>query len=371
MRLALALLAVGSIPVGISYAQQVVSAHAGVVHYVEGRVFIADQPVQQKFGEFPDLRPGEVLRTEAGRAEVLLTPGAFLRLAEDSSVRMISRELSNPRFELLSGSVMVECDDVPKGESLTLVAGERTIGFEKHGLYRIDADPGLLRVYDGKALVQAGSEQLAVGGGKEADLTGALATEKFNAKIGDTFYAWNGLRSGYIASANVSAARGLLSSGSSWNSNGWLFDPWFGSFTFVPYNGLLYSPFGWTFWSPGYVMYAPPPVYGGGGFVGGGAPGRPGTVVGGRPGGPSRAGTSGSVPVAGGPPAGGRDTAPSRSIGGFGPIGGGMPSGVSGGDSGGGFSGGGGAVSHGGGMSSPGGASHAGGGGGVSGGSRR
>jgi hypothetical protein len=382
MRLALTLLAVGSIPAGISYGQQVVSAHAGVVHYVEGRVFVGNHQVQQKFGQFPDLQPGEVLRTEAGRAEVLLTPGAFLRLSEDSSVRMLSRELSNPSFELLSGSVMVECDDVPKGEAVTLRTGDRSIVIEKHGLYRVDAEPGLLRVYDGKAVVHAGSEELTVGGGKEASLTGVLVAEKFDAKTGDTFYAWNGLRSGYIASANVSAARGLLASGSSWNANGWMFDPFFGAFTFVPYNGLLYSPYGWAFWSPAYVMYAPPPVYGGGGFVGSGftGGGRPGTIVGSRPGAPPRVGTSGSVPVAGGAPASVRGAAAPRAIGGFGgPADGGMPVGVpSGGFSGGGFSGGGvsaggGGVAHGGGMAAGGGgASHAGGGGGgVSGGARR
>jgi len=328
MRLALTLVAIGCIPAGISYAQQVVSAHAGVVHYVEGRVFIADQPVQQKFGQFPDLQPDEVLRTEAGRAEVLLTPGAFLRLAEDSSVRMLSRELSNPSFELLSGSVMVECDDVPKGASVTLRSGDHSIVFEKHGLYRVDAEPALLRVYDGKAVVHSGSKELAVGGGKQASLTGAMEAEKFDAKNGDAFYAWNGLRSSYIASANVSAARGLLASGSPWNANGWIFDPWFGAFTFVPYNGLMYSPYGWAFWSPSYVMFAPPPVYGGGGFVGGtSGPVRPGTIAGGRPGGPTRVGTSGTVPRAGGAPPVAPAAVASRSIGGFG---GGVPSGVGG-----------------------------------------
>jgi hypothetical protein len=291
---------------------------------------------------------------------------------------MLSRELSNPSFELLSGSVMVECDDLPKGDALTLVSGGRNIVFEKHGLYRVDAEPGLLRVYDGKAVVHAGSEQLVVGGSREASLTGLLVAEKFDAKNGDTFYAWNGLRSGYIASANVSAARSVLTSGSSWNANGWMFDPWFGAFTFVPYNGLAYSPFGWTFWSPGYVMYAPPPVYGGGGYGGGGVSGRPGTIVGGRPGGPARPGAARGISAAGSAPAAVQSGAAPRSIGGFGPVGGGMPAGVSagnvygGGSSGGGVSHGGGPVSGGG--SSGGSVSHGGGpvsGGGVSGGSRR
>ena len=78
MRLTLAILMAGAAAVGVSHAQQVVSAHAGVVHYTEGKVFVGDQAVQRKFGVFPDLQVGEELRTEAdGRAEILLTPGAF------------------------------------------------------------------------------------------------------------------------------------------------------------------------------------------------------------------------------------------------------------------------------------------------------
>ena len=312
MRSAVAVLIAGGVACGMAYGQQVVSAHAGVVHYVEGRVFVNGQPVEQKFGQFPDLGEGQELRTEDGRAEVLLTPGAFLRVSDHSSVRMLSRDLSDTRFEVLSGSAMVECDELLKDNALTMVYKGQTIHLEKQGLYRLDTEPPRFQVYDGRAVVQTASGQTTLKRGKETDLNGALAASKFNPKATDSFYAWNTMRSGYIASANISAAQSLASSGTGTHwSSGWAWDPWYGAFTYVPGAGVGYSPFGWNFWSPGWVLYAPTPLYGGyyGGYYGGGygsAPGGAGLVAGrGRPGVGTGGNSSGSgISRNGAPPAG-------------------------------------------------------------------
>src|SRR5215469_17958231 len=112
----------GGLPAGLSFAQQqVISAQSGTVQYVEGTVYADGQKVERKFGQFPALRPGDELRTEDGRAEVLLTPGAFLRLSDHSSVRMLSNSLSDTRVEVLTGSVMVECDELLKDNAVSLV----------------------------------------------------------------------------------------------------------------------------------------------------------------------------------------------------------------------------------------------------------
>ncbi|HLK51497.1 MAG TPA: hypothetical protein VKT49_25325 [Bryobacteraceae bacterium] len=262
MRVTLAIVMAGAAAVGVSYAQQVVSAHAGVVHYTEGKVLVGDQAVQRKFGVFPELKEGEELRTETdGKAEILLTPGAFLRVAPNSSVRMLSRELSDTRFEVMSGSAMVECDELVKGSELTLVYKGRSILLQKNGLYRLDTDPARFQVYDGKALVRSQSGDIELKRGRETYLDGVLSAQKFDPKTGDDFYAWNGTRSGYIASANVAMAQSYYSSGTAWTPNSWLWDPWYGAFTFIPAGGYFFNPFGWGFWSPGYVVYAPTPVY--------------------------------------------------------------------------------------------------------------
>src|SRR5580658_9872234 len=76
-----------------AWGQSAISAHSGMIHYVEGKVLLDGQPVDPKFGEFPEMKNDQVLQTEEGRAEVLLTPGVFLRVSEDSSIRMLSNRL--------------------------------------------------------------------------------------------------------------------------------------------------------------------------------------------------------------------------------------------------------------------------------------
>src|SRR5262245_47884082 len=68
-----------------AWAQQVVSARAGTVHHVEGEAVVAGTQLQPKEGLFYEVKEGQRLETRAGRAEVLLNPGIFLRLAPNSS----------------------------------------------------------------------------------------------------------------------------------------------------------------------------------------------------------------------------------------------------------------------------------------------
>lgn len=251
---------------GSVYAQQIISARSGAVHYVEGQVTVAGQPVHQKFGEFPTLRAGEELQTQDGRAEVLLTPGAFLRVADHSSVRMISSDLSDTRVEILTGSAILECDELLKDNAITLVYKGTNIQVAKHGLYRVDTNPPQVRVYDGEALVEAESGPIRLKRGKQASLQGVVVAEKFDAKRGDQFDMWSMNRSDELTVASVRAAKSLKDSRAAW-SGGWAFSPLDGLYTFVPGSGIAYNPFGWGYWSPGmapyyYAYYGAPPFYG-------------------------------------------------------------------------------------------------------------
>src|ERR1700731_2611898 len=91
-----------------AFAQSVISAHSGLIHYVEGRVLLDGKPVEVSLTAFPEVKQGMELRSEDGRAEVLLNPGVFLRLAENSSIRMVSNKLDDSRVEFLSGSAVIE-----------------------------------------------------------------------------------------------------------------------------------------------------------------------------------------------------------------------------------------------------------------------
>ena len=256
-------------------AQSVISARSGLIHYSEGRVFLDDKLVESQFGTFPEVKENKTLRTEQGRSEVLLTPGVFLRIGEDSSFKMITTRLVDTRLEVLSGSAIVEADELGKDNAVTVVYKDATIHVAKKGLYRIDSNPEELRVYDGEAMVEAAGRNIQVKEGKVLTLNGEYALDKFDKSSGDALNRWSKRRGEYLSMANVSAAKSLLDSGTVWNSGGWYWNPFYGSYTFIPLRGTLYSPYGFGFWSPVSVYnlyYQPRYRYAGtrGSYMGGG-----------------------------------------------------------------------------------------------------
>src|ERR1700676_3978503 len=120
-------------------AQSVISAHSGVIHYVEGDVTIDGIPVHPKFAEFPDVKSGQLVATAEGRAEILLTPGVFLRMAENSSIRMLSNSLADTRLQVVSGSALVEVGELLEHNAISFEASGRHMELAKKGLYRINA----------------------------------------------------------------------------------------------------------------------------------------------------------------------------------------------------------------------------------------
>jgi hypothetical protein len=251
------------------YAQNVISAQSGMVHYTEGKVLLAGKPIEPSMTNFPGLKENQELRTEQGRAEVLLTPGVFLRLAENSAIRMISNRLTDSRLEFLAGSAVVESADLLKDNAVAVVFRDSTVQLRKNGIYRFDSAPAQLRVFDGEAAVRTGSQELVVKAGKLLSFDG-MAVEKFDRNLGDALDRWSRRRDGYIAMANISGAKTLADYGYSYRS-GWLWNPYFGMYTFVPGSGMYWSPYGFRYWSPYtvYQVYQPQPMYTGGGGGGG------------------------------------------------------------------------------------------------------
>ena len=261
-----------------AWGQRAISAHSGMVNYVEGNVTLDNKDLDPKITELPEVKNRSVLATELGRAEVLLTPGAFLRLSENSSFRMISNTLWDTRVEVVSGSAMVEIDELLKDNSINVQYGDAQIALLKKGLYRIDSgDPGTLKVYDGEARVTLDGDGTTAHRGRQVDLGAVLSASNFDPKSTDAFYNWSARRSEYLATANVSAARS--STGAGFTSSQWVYSPYYGMYTFVPYMGFGYSPFGFNYYSPLTVgsLYQPG-LYGYG--YGGGYGGYAGTSAG-------------------------------------------------------------------------------------------
>lgn len=249
-----------------AHAQSVISVRSGIIHHAEGKVFLADNLVEPKFGQFPEMKPESVLRTEEGRVEVLLTPGVFLRMGEDSAFRLVNNKLEDTQLELVAGSVLIECAELLDDNAVTFRYQDYSFTPRKAGLFRLDAEPGRLRVYDGEVIVTAAGSETKVKRGREMSLDGGVELAKFDASVGDPLHRWSKRRAGYIAMANLSAAKNLADSGRSWRTGGWFMNPYFGMMTYIPM-GYINSPFGYGFYGPRHVYqaYAPRPVYMGGG----------------------------------------------------------------------------------------------------------
>jgi hypothetical protein len=300
-RLALGVSALAGTTSFVATAQSVISAKSGIIHYVEGRVFLNDFLVESKFSQFPDIKENQQLRTEEGRVEVLLTPGVFLRMGENSAIRMVTNRLIDTRLELLSGEVVVEADELLKDNGVTIVYKDYAVQLQKHGVYRIDSEPARLRVYDGEALVDLNGKTQEVKEGHALAMDGELHVAGFDKKKDtDELYLWGAHRSEYIAMANVSAAKMVADSGTYAGTSSWYFNPYYNMYTFLPgYGsgcgmgmGFCMNPFGYGFFSPFGVynyLYTLPyyggyySPYGGGYYApvtgGGSAGSNPGHVV--------------------------------------------------------------------------------------------
>ena len=106
------------ITMGLCLAAYGAVARPGTINYAEGQVSLDGRAVAHgKLGS-AEIASGHVLQTARGKAEVLLTPGVFLRLGDESSVRMVSPSLTDTRVELLRGRAMLEVDLLEKENRL-------------------------------------------------------------------------------------------------------------------------------------------------------------------------------------------------------------------------------------------------------------
>jgi hypothetical protein len=191
-----------------AFGQAVISTRSGVVHFFEGTVSVAGQPLTAHFGKFTSIPEGAELRTEQGRAEILLTPGVFLRIGENSAVRMVDTALADTRVELLAGAAMVESADAAQGTAVTLLFRNWIVRQPHEGNYRIDSDPPRLQVRGGTVEVVAkGAEAgVTVTQGMDLPLEGVLAPEASKPAAPDSLNDWSDGRAQSISADNAISA---------------------------------------------------------------------------------------------------------------------------------------------------------------------
>jgi hypothetical protein len=231
--------------------QSVVSTHSGLIYFFVGSAFLRNEPLEEKFGKFPDIGEGGELRTTAGRAEVLLTPGVFLRLDENTSIRMLSTSFSDTRVELLGGSVILEVTGKLQDTAVKLIYKNWQIRVPQEGVCRIDTEPARIRAYKGQAAVAVDdkTETVTVEEGDVLPLAAVLVPDPAATLGNDDFKNWAMNRSEAIAADNTIAA-GIVDDpgqmdGSDLGLGGYSYFP----MTVDPSLGIG-SPYGLSFWSP-------------------------------------------------------------------------------------------------------------------------
>lgn len=267
-----ALLAPALFALNSEYATQNAPAPAnpavpGTLNYIEGSASLNGEAVSRKADGSATLEPGQTISTRDGRAEVLLTPGVYLRLGHNSTVKMISPDITNTAVAVENGTADVEVDQLFKENDIHIVVNRVPVQLVKTGLYEFNANNDTAMVFKGEAAIDRGGRHWTeVKAGHEVNLSEGAAdvnSTKFNVNEAENsgLYRWSSLRSDYLAEANQQMA-GEYGAG---YAPGWYWDPYMWNYTFLgPYG--FYSPFGWGFYPMGWGL-----GWGGwGGYYGGG-----------------------------------------------------------------------------------------------------
>jgi hypothetical protein len=237
------------------------TAVPGTINYIEGSAAIDGQPLPANAVGSATLQPGQEISTTRGRAEVLLTPGIFFRLGDNSAAKMVSPDLTNTVVNLEHGRAAVEVDELFQANDIHVIEDNVPVQLVKPGLYEFDADRGSVMVFNGEAAaLKPNGKFVAVKDGHILNVGAAAAmkTAKFdeNGQEQSDLYRWSSLRSDYLAEANAQIA-GQYGGGA--YAPGWYWDPYMWDYTFLGAYPF-YSPFGWGYYPLGW----------GGGFYGGG-----------------------------------------------------------------------------------------------------
>lgn len=189
--------------------QAVVSARAGLIDLTIGEVDRDNEMVRATANQFVSLNDGQVLRTGAGRVEMLLAPAVFLRLGPHASLRMRDSILSDTQVELEHGTALVEVVETVKSGRIRFICGDTRTEVRASGLYRFDSDAGELRAFAGEARVTAEEKEVTAGRGRTVKLDHSLALSTFKLKEPDALHRWAAYRSFrlFISSPEARARR--------------------------------------------------------------------------------------------------------------------------------------------------------------------
>ncbi|MDQ1640396.1 MAG: hypothetical protein QOF62_3735 [Pyrinomonadaceae bacterium] len=271
----------------------VISAHAGGINAVTGRATLRAHGSSdwQQLTSKEDLETGDVVSTGLdGRVEMLLNPGSYLRIGENSEIELTDNSLENLDIRLVRGTAIVEVTGADDAELLINITTPHTrMSIVRRGLYRVNVVPGdatELIVRKGRVMLERSHTKIK-GGDKVvfSDTSFSVAKLKKSDKKRDDLEAWSKNRAETLARVNSRlSGRDVLTlmasyRSSFWTSNFggrngfWLYDSGGSCYTFFPFAYGWGSPYGTSYGSSLYgtiygtsgSSYGWPPATGSGG----------------------------------------------------------------------------------------------------------
>ncbi len=260
-------------------AQNMNGAVPGSLQFVQGQANIDGQPIDtSKLTQPRQLHDGETLATANGSADILLAPGALLRIGGDTTVNMVAQDPGRTEVRLEQGRANISVNMVRNHNLLLLDMPNGQTQILSRGLYTFNTADNTMRVFNGEADVFRGSDTssdvkpVTVKESHEIILGGNRAKpESFDREDADAdLLPWTGPRESRAALADSSLPRTTYAS----YGDGGGYYP--GAYGFSgDYAGYGY-PYGYGAWGPygfyGYPFFGVGFGFWGGGFYGGGYP---------------------------------------------------------------------------------------------------
>lgn len=237
-----------------------ISAKAGGVNAVSGQVMVkrAGQAPQMLTSQ-DDLASGDVVNTGLGsQAEILLNPGTYLRLAEQSEFEMVDNSLENLLVKLNKGSAIIEATGPGEVElRIPIITEQQRMTIVRAGIYRINVRPGVTELFVRKGRMALGADRDdIIKSGKKVTFSGAgQSIAKLEKTEKDQFDDWSKLRGQTLARANerlsARTLNGYLAS-RTWSGMDvrfgrwglWTWSPFASCYTFLPFYYGWGSPYG-------------------------------------------------------------------------------------------------------------------------------
>ncbi|HUS12923.1 MAG TPA: FecR domain-containing protein [Pyrinomonadaceae bacterium] len=305
----------------------VISARAGGVNAVTGRASMRHGNTEwRQLTIKEDLEAGDIVKTDTdGRVEMLLNPGSYMRIGEDSEFELSDNSLENLEVRLIRGTAIVEVTGATDDELFIGITTPHTrMSIIRRGLYRVNVlsgDSTELIVRKGRVMLE-GSHTKVKGGNKVVFSSGTFSVAKLEKadKDRDTLELWSKDRAQTLAKANSKISGRMMTAfasslNSDWSLGGfgrrpgfWLFNPDLGCYTLMPFGFGWSSPYGGSYsrfffgssggyYHVGRQTYGFPVTYGGAG----GQSASSGTAVGAAPtyNAPSSPSSAGDRPIRG------------------------------------------------------------------------